>query len=287
MPLFRIVMLLSLLLVPRLAPGADLPARYTADEKQLKAALAGTMLTFQLYSDALCTASVYSTAIAIENVDLIGRIKPFNPKNAVKKKNTTELRATLTGVPPGPSLYLKVTGTGVTPIGGACQVQASGLSGPSGASPLVVKDSLAVTVGTFDGQSSAIYDDAGALIRLSMTSVGFTQDFLYGTYFTANNCTGPNLQSVDPSLVRFARIIGTTAYYPPQSGSSMNVSSQLYRSGSVPLANQADCDTLFGIGNSTFVPPDGCCQSFPSFASPMGPEATVSIGGFVPPFSVQ
>ena len=283
----RIAMLATLLLVPRFASGADLPARYTAEEKPLKSALAGTMLTFQLYSDALCTTSVYSTAIAIENVDLISRIKPFNPKNAPKKKNTTELRATLTGVPAGPSLYLKVTGTGVTPVGGACQVQASGLSGPSGPSPLVVKDSLGATIGTFDGQFAAIYDDAGTLVRLTSFTTGFNQSFFYTTQFVSNNCTGPSLAGVDPSLVRTGQVIGTTAYYGPGTGAMTAISSALGRSGITPFTSQANCDTFYGLGNSTFVPPDTCCQTFAPSVILVGPESTIDLSSFVTPFSVQ
>ena len=287
MPSFRIALLALLLVVPRFAAAGDLPARYTTEEKPLKTAIAGTMLTFTLYSDPSCTTSVYSTAIAIENVDLIGRIKPFNPKNAVKKKNTTELRATLTAVPATPSLYLKVTGTGVTPIGGACQVQASGL-GSSGASALVVKDSLGATIGKFDGQSSAIYDDGGALIRLTTYTTGFNQSFFHQTLFASSNCTGSALAPADSSLVRFADVVGTTAYYAPTTGVMTGINSALGRSALTPFTNQAACDGFYGVGNSTFVPPDTCCQTYGSpITISAGPESTVDVSAFVPPFSAQ
>ena len=141
MSFLRVLTVAAIVAAPLVAAAADLPARYTAEEKPLKAAIAGTNLTFKLYSDPLCTSLVYTNTLAIENVDLIGRIKPFNPKNAVKKKNSVELRATLTAVPPTASLYLQVTGIGVTPIGGACQSQASGLSG----GPDLAKASIALT----------------------------------------------------------------------------------------------------------------------------------------------
>jgi hypothetical protein len=290
MSLLRVSLTVILAIASTAAVAADLPARYTVDEKQLKAAVATTNLTFQLYSDPLCTSSVYMTTVAIENVDLIGRIKPFNPKNAVKKKNTAELRATLTAVPPGPSLYLKVTGTGVVPIGGACQVQASGLSGPSGPGQLVVKDSNSATLGIFDGQSGVIYDDGGTLIKfVNVTQTGFQQEFLFSTYQVSTDCSGPQLIPLYASLVASAPIVGTTAYYAPTSGANTSVSSQLYRSGAIagPFTSQATCDAFFGLGNSTFVAPDGCCQTFPSFMSPFGQAITVDVSGFVPPFSIQ
>ena len=57
--------------------GAPLRAaatvRYTVEEKPLKAAVAGTSLTFALYSDAACTTLVQSApvAVAVEDGTLI------------------------------------------------------------------------------------------------------------------------------------------------------------------------------------------------------------------------
>lgn len=266
------------ILAASLAEGADLPARYTVDEKQLKAALAGTNLTFALYSDAGCTSLVSSTMIAIENVDLLGRIKPFNPKNAPKKKNTVEIRATLTGVPATASLYLQVTGTGVTPVGGACQVQASGLSG-AGGGQLLVKDGNAATIGVFDGTSGALYDDGGTLVRFPLLQVnaGFYQTINFTTFQVAADCSGPQLLGYDPSIVRTASVAGTTGYYGPLTGVSTATSSILYRNGFTPIVDQATCDANYGFGTTTFFAPDGCCQVF-ALNVDVGPVNTVEIG---------
>ncbi len=283
----RLITVVAVLAGPLSAGAADLPARYTAAEKPLKAAIAGTMLTFQLYSDALCTSSVYTTTIAVENVDLIGRIKPFNPKNATKKANAVELRATLTAVPPTPSLYLKVTGTGVTPIGGACQAQASGLSGPAGSAALVVKDSTSATVGVFDGTSGAIHDDGGTLVKFTgLSTLGFGQAPFFTVLFTSNNCTGVPLVGPDSTLVRTATVVGTTAYYPPATAPSVGLNSILSMSGSTPYVSQAACDATFGPGTTTFVPPNGCCQPIAA-TNPAGPVLTIDVSSFVPPFSLQ
>jgi len=275
-----------------LASAADLPARYTVEEKPLKAAVATTNLTFQLYSDALCTTSVYSTTIAIENVDLHGRIKPFNPKNAVTKKNTVEMRATLTSVPAAPSLYLQVTGMGVTPIGGACQVQASGLGAAPGESPLVVKDANGATVGLYDPSGSGlILDNGGQKLRfVSVSKLGFSPSFVAQSLFTSANCTGTGLTFVDTqSLVLDASVIGNTAYYYATSGGSpQNIASVLTRGGGfTPFVDQTACDSYFGLGVTTHVPPDGCCQAFAPFNANVAPVPSLSLGGFVPPFSVQ
>src|SRR5438034_720605 len=125
-------MLAALLVLPSLVSAADLPVRYTVQDKPLKAAIAGTSLTFQLFSDPACTnPPAYSTAVLIENVTLITKLKQFTPKNDAKLPNTDELSVTLPGVTTGGNLYLKVTGTGVVPVGGACQAQAAQVVAPN------------------------------------------------------------------------------------------------------------------------------------------------------------
>src|SRR5689334_19317104 len=104
----------ALLVLPSIARAADLPVTYTVQEKQLKTALAGTSLTFELFHDPACTGSpAYSTAILIENVALITRLKQLTPKGDTKLPNTDALMVTLPGVTTPGNLYLKVTGTGV------------------------------------------------------------------------------------------------------------------------------------------------------------------------------
>ncbi len=116
----------------------DVPVIYTVQENPLKLAIAGTSVTFELFSDATCTTSVYVETVPIENTSLISRLKLFRPKLALKPVKTDELRYTLVGVTPTSPLYLQVTGTGVVPAGDACQAQAAGVgvagpAGPSGA----------------------------------------------------------------------------------------------------------------------------------------------------------
>lgn len=121
----------ALTLTPFAARAADLPASYTLEEKPFKAAIAGTSLTFALFSDAACTTQVYTTAVLVENVALITKLKQFTPKNDTKLPNTLLLQHTLAGVTAHGNLYLKVTGTGVTPVAGACQAQAATVPVPT------------------------------------------------------------------------------------------------------------------------------------------------------------
>jgi hypothetical protein len=151
----------ALLLLPVGARAADLPVSYTVEAKPLKAAIAGTMLSFELYSDSACTTLVQSVPVAVENVSLLVALKQVTPKNDTKLPNTVELRTTLAGVTPASSLYLKVTdgGGAVVPVAGACQAQTAGVAGPPGA-PGAAATSQAVLVAGTD-QSTANNDFIG------------------------------------------------------------------------------------------------------------------------------
>lgn len=111
--------------------AADIPVQFTTKEKDLKSALAGTPLTFALYSDAGCTNQVYTTVINVENVALITKMKQFTPKNDTKLPNTVALQTTLSGVTAHGNLFLKVTGTGIVPVAGPCQAQAVTVPAPT------------------------------------------------------------------------------------------------------------------------------------------------------------
>jgi len=118
--------LLALLAAPA-AHAASLPVSYFVDEKALKEAIAGTSLTFALYDDSTCAGTaVHSENVLAENVQLVSRLKLGAAKGAEEKPpKTSELKHTLSGVTATGNLFLKVTGTGVTPVGDACQAQSA------------------------------------------------------------------------------------------------------------------------------------------------------------------
>jgi hypothetical protein len=104
--------------------AADVPVSYIVDDKELKNAVSGTNLNFDLYSDSVCASQIHDEVLAIDDV-LVSRLKRFKPSGGAKPPKTAELRATLTGVTGATNIYLEVTGTGVVPVGGACQAQAA------------------------------------------------------------------------------------------------------------------------------------------------------------------
>jgi hypothetical protein len=130
----RIALLAVVVLAPFVAFAADLPVSYLVEDKPLKSIAAGTMLTFELYSDNTCTTLVHTAHLGAENVNLLTKLKQLTPKNGPKHPSTVELRTTLTsfaGVKPGDDLSLRVTSAlpgAVVPVGGACQVQSARVS---------------------------------------------------------------------------------------------------------------------------------------------------------------
>ena len=110
--------------LPTVAARGDVEVNYTVNDKALKAAVAGTSLTFQLYSDSSCTMAVGSPmSVNIENVDLIERLKRFTPKGGTKAPATDRLTAVFSGATGSSPTFLKVTGTGISSVGGDCQLQ--------------------------------------------------------------------------------------------------------------------------------------------------------------------
>ncbi len=137
----RYLAVVAVLVVSSFARAADLPVTYTVDDKALKAAVAGTNVTFDLYTDSACAGPIAHTeTVPIENVELISKLKLGVPKGAmVKPPKTDELHHTLTGVTGSGNLYLKVSGTGVVPVGTDCQVQSASIQTGSISSPPLTK----------------------------------------------------------------------------------------------------------------------------------------------------
>src|SRR5262245_53947721 len=116
----------TLLLAPAALRAAEVPVTYLVDAKTFgDDAVAGTPLTFTLHTDASCTTPLRTKVVNVENLDLIEKVRLITPKNAPKTPAPARLFTTVSGVPVSGNLYLMVTGTGVSPVGGACQPQAA------------------------------------------------------------------------------------------------------------------------------------------------------------------
>lgn len=117
-----LALVISIALCWSVVDAVDVPVSYTVDDTALKNAVSGTNLTFELHGTSVCTAANYTAVLSIDDV-FVARLKRFKPRGGVKPPKTAELRTTLPGVSVPGHLYLRVTGTGVTAVGGACQAQ--------------------------------------------------------------------------------------------------------------------------------------------------------------------
>jgi hypothetical protein len=119
------------------AGAADVPVRYRLQARPLYATVAGTLLSFELYSDSACTNLVHTADVPIGDVAVFSRLTRVTPQGATKPPRTAELIHTLTGVPSGGPLYLAVSGAGVVPVPATagCQIQVAGAGGPGGSGP--------------------------------------------------------------------------------------------------------------------------------------------------------
>jgi hypothetical protein len=129
-------------LAAQVASAATVPVEYTVDAKDLKKnAPAGTMVTIELHANAACTSLIATQTVDIDSLQ-VDAVKPFKVAGGTKRTNFARLHSTFAGVNPlaDTDLFVKVTAaTGITPVGGACQVQeplgvpVTGVVGPTGA----------------------------------------------------------------------------------------------------------------------------------------------------------
>jgi hypothetical protein len=208
------------------AHAADVPTSYTVSDTALKAAVAGTNLTFTLYTDAGCTQQAHQQVVPIEMVAFVSRLKTFTPKNAPKGPKIDEMHETLTGVNAAGNLYLTVAGTGITPVGGTCQAQAT-VQPPSA----VVKDANGLLVGNFGGGDSGfgpgIYT---VLISVGGTTAaigysGLSYHFAGCVVFPAAGCVEPAFMSpTDFTALPYAPgVVYGGTLYTPSSGPAVPV----------------------------------------------------------------
>jgi hypothetical protein len=233
------------------AHASDLPVTYAVQEKPLKTSVSGTPLTFTLFSDNACTQQVYQAVVPIQNVTLISRLKLLTPKGATKTATTDELQATLTGVTAGGNLYLTVTGTGVTPSGATCQVQAG-----------QAMETLPTQVVTMRWQDSNPYDSTNSPLygmwgRSSNVPGGYPE------YFTAMTAQATNALNAlaDKSFV-----------YQCSAQLGVGTPSPIYRTTPILLLNNCTAlpptcsDGLRNEGESD-VDCGGPCPPCPEFGS--------------------
>ena len=271
--------LVTLLALPVAAWAVDVPVMYNVDASALKSAVAGTMLTFELHATSACSSAVLSQAVASENVSLISKLKAFRVSGGPKPPKVNQLLQVLTGAPSESVYYLKVTGTGITPVGGACQLQAfsSGVNALPCASQVGtdvffngcnvnVRSGSGSTNGTVNGKGNLIIgynEGAGSTTGSHNLIIGNGHSFSsFGGIVAGvkNSIEGPfasvtggyrNTASAYASSVSGGSHNYASAYYSSVSGGRNNTASGYAASVSGGYGNQATGNSASVSGGSS------------------------------------
>lgn len=249
--------------------AVDLPLSYVVAESNLKLAVAGTVVTFELHDEPTCAVPEDVISVPIENiVSFIERLKTFTPKGLPKLPKMARLNAVLSVTPPSPT-YLRVTGTGIQPMFSVCQVQLSAQGGTSLPCASQVGNEV-----TFSGCNVNIRNGAG--------STGATNG-LGNLVVGYNEATGPTPRTGSHNLV-----VGQEHAYSSSAG--LIVGKDNYASGpNVFVAgeqSQADGAAAsvsggfhnFAGGNHATVSGGKNNQSDAEYAAVSGGEGNVALG---------
>lgn len=155
---------------------------------------------------------------------------------------------------------------------------------------LVVSDANGKVVGPASEIGSMTYayvEESGYTGRIPLNADGTDFQPLYALYYTSSDCSGPTLMAaVTPAPIREVIVRPpATGYVPPISGTMQAYGSilGLYTG----FSNQPACDVWYGPGNSTFLPPFGCCVVQGGSYTLDPPVATINLSGFVTPLNVK
>lgn len=268
-------------LMAAVAQAADIPVRYTVNETTLRSAVNGTLLTFELFTNATCTApAVYSASVPVQNVSVISRLKVFKPKGVTSAPpKTAELSTTLAGVSGSGNLHLRVTGTGIAAVGGACQAQAATL--PTTVPSVVLEDANGVVIGPVASPENEVYlplpDGGIAITPVGDNGVtGFAETMPFELLYESADCSGQPFDTFNLVLLQRGRYRAAdeTVYVTPTELTPIAYQSRLD-------VNRTTCD----VPGEVSVPPDGCCVT-PGGSQIVfaGPAILIPVGSYVRPF---
>ena len=178
---------LALVLTSPAAWADDAPVNYTVVRRDLRMNTFSTdLLTFEIHGTSACDNALHTELIAAGNLDIVwDRVSTFRIRQQSPKHPTAARLHVVLNPPDGiRGRYLRVTGPGINPIGGDCQVQSGGRAG---------------TLGLFDGNGDLIGLAGGVLGVMSAYSeeLGLTIPVDHegelgkpALYFSQANCQG-------------------------------------------------------------------------------------------------
>lgn len=128
LPSVRPLVVLFFVLLAGAARAADVPVTYVVDDRVLRAAQVGTVLSFELYGDSECTVLVAQEDVPIERVDLIERLTLKRVGGASRPPRAARIHHVMSGVTLPGQVALVIDGPGILAVGGRCQAQQAAAS---------------------------------------------------------------------------------------------------------------------------------------------------------------
>jgi hypothetical protein len=101
------VLVAALLGLSTSARAVDVPIRYTVDANALRAAVAGTALTFELHTTPACSSAILSQVVNVEDVVLIEAVKTFKVAGGRRTAQVARLNHVLTAAPSAATSFSK------------------------------------------------------------------------------------------------------------------------------------------------------------------------------------
>jgi hypothetical protein len=234
-----LVVTAALALLPRVAIG-DVQVSYMVDDKALKDSISGSIVTFQLWTDPACSTALATAPVTIDDVDVVERLKRFHPKGGVKPPATARLVESFPGLTPPVALFVTVTGPGITPVGGTCQLQYA--SGAGGGTSLPCASQVGNEV-YFTGCNVNVRNGAGATATtngLGNLVVGYNENpFAYPRSGSHTVVVGSTHGYSSYGGVVFGENNRVSAPFATVTGGAVNVSSGPYAAVSGGVLNQA------------------------------------------------
>ncbi len=197
---------------PSPAGAADVAVRYLVERTPLRASAATTPVTVELHADATCSAPFASATLPLGDLQPLVDLQRVKLRGARPAPRVVELRPTVSGAPAVATIYARVHGDGITPVGGACQVQAF-VPPPSVTQP-IARDATGAVIGALSlisypepggAQTAVLRDDGYGAYGLAIGSMIFASLDI-GLVFPTTDCSGA------PFLQRFGVLMPTSRF---------------------------------------------------------------------------
>lgn len=174
------------------ATAADVAVRYLAERAPLRAAAPTALVRVELHPDPGCSAPIAATTVALGALDAVTAVERVKLRGAHAGPRLVELRHVVHGVPAVPAVYARITGDGVAPATGDCQLQA--IAAPPGAAWPLVRDADgapmgAVAIVTSYGGNGVIADDGHGAYAIAYGRHALAAVDYYLSYATPD-CSG-------------------------------------------------------------------------------------------------